>query len=67
MQTFVQALIFSLRRAKARACQGTIDGIRAVVSGKPLVTPRFTEILDRVEAKTRNHLEISPHPRRATA
>lgn len=44
----------------ARACQGTIDGIRAVIGEKPLVTPRFMDILERVDAKNRRYLAASP-------
>ena len=40
----------------AHACQGTIDGIRAVISQKALVTPRFMDILEQVDAKNRSHL-----------
>lgn len=44
----------------ARACQGTIDGIRAVISRKALVTQRFVDILERVDAKNRSYLAPSP-------
>jgi hypothetical protein len=34
------------------ACRSTIDGIRAAIAGKSLVTTRFMEILDRVDEQT---------------
>lgn len=44
----------------ARACQDTIDGIRAVISQKALVTSRFVDILEQVDAKNRTYLAASP-------
>jgi hypothetical protein len=43
-----------------QACQGTLDGIRAVISQRALVTRRFMEILERVEAKNRSYLAALP-------
>jgi len=36
-----------------RSCRSTIDGIRAVIARKSLVTPRFLEVLEKVDEQVR--------------
>jgi hypothetical protein len=45
-------LVHPSTEALLRACRSTIDDIRGVIRRRPLVTPRFMEMLSRVDEQT---------------